>query len=216
MTPSATNAKANAVARVALRAGEREDLLDMAVRLIARSFSEREIVLALQSRLDAIRGEHSPLTPKTLRRLVDDARLRVRMAYDRSPEEEAAESLAALRVVRRRAMDSVRVDDLNVAIRATEAISKLLALDRHSHLEALAQQKAAFLDRFQEALDSVGMDLETMERLDRALRGMAIPEPFDARRGAIGKPKAVEVEMVDAEEEIDDEETDGESDDVED
>jgi hypothetical protein len=200
------NAPASAGA-ARLRPAEREDLVDLAGRLLARSYSEGEVILALQERVDVSRGVPSPISLKTLRRLVDEAHERIRQAYDRSPEEEAAESLAALREIRRRVMSSPVHQDLNVAIRATEAISRLLALDRHSQLEAIAKQKTAFLERFQLALDSVGMDIETMEKLDRALRGMMIPEPFDASRGAIGKPKTLDVELIE-----DDEETDGESD----
>ncbi len=189
------NGKQRASVRT-LRAIEKEEAVDLAVRLIARSYSDREIALAIRSRIEAQRGEPTAISPKVLRRLMDDARERVRMSYDRSPEDEAAESLAVLREIRRRAMVSANNSDLYIAIRATEVISKMLDLDRRGRMESLQQQKQLFLQRFMEALDSVGMDVDTIEKFDRALRGMMVNEDVDARRGALGLPAPVDAEII--------------------
>src|SRR5690606_16675935 len=96
----------------------------------------------------------------------------------------------------RRAMVSANNSDLYIAIRATEVISKMLDLDRRGRMESLQQQKQLFLQRFMEALDSVGMDVDTIEKFDRALRGMMVNEDVDARRGALGLPPPVDAEII--------------------
>jgi hypothetical protein len=50
------------------------------------------------------------------------------------------------------------------------------------------------------------MDVETIEKFDRALRGMMVNETIDARRGALGLPTPVEADII----EEDDDGNDGE------